>query len=91
MADITHPLYPGVTVDTDTAVKDPTLPLWRYTATIDGETVNLPEMNVSPEDMVSGHGDDKTDAYVSLASSLSPLVTGSNTAGCERFRVSCGL
>jgi hypothetical protein len=52
MADITHPLYPGVTVNTDNAVKDPTLPLWRYTATIDGETVRLPEMNVSPEDMV---------------------------------------
>jgi hypothetical protein len=81
MADITHPLYPGVTVNTDNAVKDPDLSLWTYTATIDGKPVRLPGMSVSPEAMVSGHGDDTSEAYVSLASSLSPLVKGTTPAG----------
>jgi hypothetical protein len=31
MADITHPLYPKVTVNTDNAVKDPDLSIWTYT------------------------------------------------------------
>ena len=81
MADITHPLYPKVTVNTDNAVKDPDLSLWTYTATIDGKPVRLPGMSVSPEAMVSGHGDDTSEAYVSLASSLSPLVKGTTPTG----------
>ena len=81
MADITHPLYPKVTVNTDNAVKDPDLSLWTYTATIDGKPVRLPGMSVSPEAMVSGHGDDTSEAYVSLASSLSPLVKGTTPPG----------
>jgi len=76
MAEIRHPLYSGFTVDTGTAVKDPDLPLWTYTATIDGRPVALPEMSVSPADMLSGHGDDKSKAYVSLASALEPYARG---------------
>ena len=58
MAEIRHPLYSEFTVDTATAVKDPTMPLWTYKVTVDGESLDLPEMSVSPEDMLSGHGDD---------------------------------
>lgn len=81
MADITHPLYPGVTVNTDTAVKDPDLPLWKYPATVNGRAVTLPGMNVSPQAMVSGHGDDKTNAYVSLAAALKPLSQSAASTG----------
>tara|TARA_R110000868_G_scaffold18663_1_gene81668 strand:- start:284 stop:4993 length:4710 start_codon:yes stop_codon:yes gene_type:complete len=79
MADITHSLYPGITVNTDNAVKDPGLPIWTYQANINGKTVSLPGMNISPEDMVSGHGDAASEAYSALSSSLRPFGKGTTS------------
>jgi len=74
MAIIQHPLYQGITVDTSTATQsDLDVPIWDYTAIIDGRQVDLPGINVSPEDMANNLKDDNSNAYVSLAAALKGL------------------
>jgi hypothetical protein len=80
MAEVAHPLYSGITVNTGNAVKDPKRPLWTYTATVNGEDVTLPAINVPPDQMQVGLGDDTSAAFVSLGAVLKPYGGKGQTA-----------
>jgi len=56
MADIKHPLYPDVTVDSASGVPDAGGNNWTYTATKGGSSFTLPMMQFPPGDLSSEEG-----------------------------------
>jgi len=71
MAIIQHPLHQGITVDTGTATQsNPDVPIWNYTATLEGRPFELDGIAVSPEALERDLSDDTSNAYVSLAAAL---------------------
>ena len=89
MAIIQHPLHQGITVDTGTATQsNPDVPIWNYTATLEGRPFELEGITVSPEALERDLGDDTSDAYISLAAALKASRQQQVSAGTDRGIVS---
>ena len=85
MAIIQHPLHQGITVDTGTATQsNPDVPIWNYTATLEGRPFELEGITVSPEALERDLGDDTSDAYISLAAALKASRQQQVSAGTDR-------
>lgn len=56
MADVKHPLYPDVTIDSTSGVADSSGDNWTYTATKGGSTFQLPAVQVRPNELTSKSG-----------------------------------